>query len=420
MYNKGAQITIYILFGLIILISLSAVLIISQSADKGNDEAIKASESPLANLPVKSYLSDCLDGLSRRAIGHVSYRGGYYIVPPPNLLFEHDAAPFYYYADNTLIPKKKDIEEELAYYINAHEHECRMPENYEVVETGNNVSVALENNSVYIYKRYKAKGAEAEYEIDVSSVKETAFTTFVEAATEIVGRYNQSYNICLSCLRRTAEKHNLTIDYDYISNRTILFSLNKNTTHAGMLSYNFLVEAPPSGYQDEINIDEIPDMEAVIGYEFYYNVLSNKKNVSFSDNTDLFDIDKHSGEIRFYPKEGDIGRHYIRITASDDEGEPAIEYFTLDILHVAQGDFEIISEDLFVVYAGEKFNYDINVSGKGEYFFSDDSELFNISAGSGVIEFVPGEDDRGDYEVNITVVDNNGSYRTKKIRIGIL
>jgi PKD repeat protein len=67
--------------------------------------------------------------------------------------------------------------------------------------------------------------------------------------------------------------------------------------------------------------------------------------ITFTDNTDLFDINPKTGEISFKPSEDDIGIHFITITARDDRGESVNVVFTMEI----RGKDEGISMGLVII-----------------------------------------------------------------------
>jgi hypothetical protein len=55
------------------------------------------------------------------------------------------------------------------------------------------------------------------------------------------------------------------------------------------------------------------------------------ESLTFSDDTDLFDIDSETGEISFTPKDRDAGTHQVRITVTDGEGESDEIFLTFKI-----------------------------------------------------------------------------------------
>ena len=78
----------------------------------------------------------------------------------------------------------------------------------------------------------------------------------------------------------------------------------------------------------------IPVQEIKIGETFSYIVLVtdvDNDNLTFSDDTKLFDIDKDTGEIVYKPSENDGGKYKITITASDGNAS-ADQEFILEVI----------------------------------------------------------------------------------------
>ncbi len=66
----------------------------------------------------------------------------------------------------------------------------------------------------------------------------------------------------------------------------------------------------------------IPDQRIKVGKTLEYQVIAidiENDTLGYHDNTELFEIDETTGFIKFKPKEGDIGKHKVKITVSDDE-----------------------------------------------------------------------------------------------------
>jgi hypothetical protein len=71
---------------------------------------------------------------------------------------------------------------------------------------------------------------------------------------------------------------------------------------------------------------------------------------TFSDNTDLFDIDPNSGKIKFKPTEDDKGKHSVRITAVDNQDGTEIDnIITLDVKERKGGNPVVIIILLIIV-----------------------------------------------------------------------
>jgi hypothetical protein len=70
------------------------------------------------------------------------------------------------------------------------------------------------------------------------------------------------------------------------------------------------------------------ELRAIEDVKFYYKLHAedvDNELLYFSDNTDLFEIDNHTGELIFVPDNGAVGTHRINLTVSDGELENWVE-----------------------------------------------------------------------------------------------
>ena len=75
-------------------------------------------------------------------------------------------------------------------------------------------------------------------------------------------------------------------------------------------------------------VEDIPDMEVIVGNQFHYSVNATGKNLTYSDMSPLFEIDEKTGVIRFTPEQE--GDHHIWISVGDGDQE-RFEDFELTI-----------------------------------------------------------------------------------------
>jgi len=423
--NKG-QITLFIILGIVIL-ALISLIVFLRSDLISDDEIEMVSEISLELIPVKNYLGSCLSDLTQRAVKEISLQGGYYFVPYPNFLLNQNYIPYYYINNNTNIPTKEIIEKELSDFLNEYIPYCS--DSYNVPGTnitGFNISTKISGDVVTSSQDYKIIIKDSVSNINIVSSFKSPLMDFHNASKEIIGSFEQYDALCLSCLVRTAEKHNLTIDYSYVYNNTLLFALNKNLSETGMISFNFIVEQKSfeaeESIEESVVIDKIENQQAAIGYKFSYKVEAEGANLKYYDYTDLFDIDLNKGEINFTPEEEDIGIYFIEIKVNDKDGNYAVESFILEVIHVLDIDFNIECDDNLVLFVGEDFQYNINATNENisKYYFLDNTELFNISINEGYINFTPQEKDTGDYAIEIKVINKKGAFKTKTINLEII
>ena len=87
---------------------------------------------------------------------------------------------------------------------------------------------------------------------------------------------------------------------------------------------------------DPPSIEPVGDLTAEVGKELSYNVMATDVDLgdtlTFSDDTEIFDIDPNTGEISFTPSGKNAGVHYVTITATDSEGKTEQAIVTFSIL----------------------------------------------------------------------------------------
>jgi uncharacterized protein (TIGR03790 family) len=100
----------------------------------------------------------------------------------------------------------------------------------------------------------------------------------------------------------------------------------------------------------EIETKDVPGFQEVLNlnpgstFTFTIEVSDEDQDDSqtFSDDTDLFDIDPKTGEITFTPEPKDAGVHTIKITVTDGEGESDHIFITIDIKGEKKEEFNLI------------------------------------------------------------------------------
>ncbi len=141
---------------------------------------------------------------------------------------------------------------------------------------------------------------------------------------------------------------------------------------------------------------------------------SDGDNITFADNTSIFDINTVTGLINFTPVQANVGNHSIEINITDDHGASNSTTFNLEIINVNDApvlgsiDFGLMRVNLAFSYTVTATDEDVDAGLDDNITFYDyNSSIINISS-NGVISFTPTEADAGNHSVNITVVDKYG------------
>lgn len=145
-------------------------------------------------------------------------------------------------------------------------------------------------------------------------------------------------------LRFTAETELFSINST--SGRILFIPVN---SQVGEYNINFTVNDSRSennlGWREVtfevINVNDPPELilnktyfQATVGKTFEFSVMGFdpdfNDSIQFSDNTKLFEVDSTTGKVKFKPKDAQIGKHQITITASDGNASDSI-IITLEI-----------------------------------------------------------------------------------------
>jgi hypothetical protein len=183
---------------------------------------------------------------------------------------------------------------------------------------------------------------------------------------------------------------------------------------------NFTLEVKDA--EDPPFMDPIPEQTTTQDTPFSYPVYAYDQDIpygdelTFSDDTPIFDINSSTGIIDFTPTVRDIGIHTVTITATDRAGVNASQQFILTVMNSIgtldrPPSVEAIPNQ--TAYEGVLFELTVNASDPdieelGDALtFSDNSQLLDINTRTGKISFKPGQRDAGTSKIRITVKDRD-------------
>jgi hypothetical protein len=147
---------------------------------------------------------------------------------------------------------------------------------------------------------------------------------------------------------------------------------------------------------------------------------------TFSDNTDLFDIDPATGVIRWTPTGDQIGTHDVAITVTDRYGRKDTITITLTVKNV--NDPPVITSDLEVeALQDSEYTYSILVADPdrpfGDIIFftatSDDIEIL-VDQATGSITFTPGNGHYPGFDIRIAVEDKEGASDSATVHVTVV
>jgi len=433
MLKKRGQITIFILFGIVILIAVGFIFY-AKSETTRIDKDI--TDIPSETLPIKLFVDSCIKQTLEEGVNFISLQGGYYNVPEPKteeLIFQ---IPYYFYLGENKFPRKEIIEKELSNYIKDNLPACI--NNFVLFDQSGfkfetkEISVkSILEKTIFVDINYPIiiKKADSIIKIEkFSSKNDFDFESIYDILSNFTVEHQKNPDfIPLGFLSLLAYRNDFSFDLNYLPENSVAYSFifynlfNKNKT----LLYNFASKYNWSEIKSRntsIKIFPIPLQTAYPGYEYSYQVKATNNKVKFSDYSELFDIDGNTGFINFTPTLEDRGLHNILIVAYDDKGNQDTEILQLNI--IAENHPPVIEyiEDIEMVI-GETLNLTIIASDQDSdilfYLVESSLDNFEINMLTGKINFNPKISQEGDYTITLTVVDPKGEKDQTRFNIKI-
>jgi len=169
----------------------------------------------------------------------------------------------------------------------------------------------------------------------------------------------------------------------------------------------------------------IDEQTAYINEPYTYDVnttIPNDQNVTFYDNTSLFNINQSTGLISFTPSEGEEDTYFINITIMSVCGVIRdSEIMKLTIMHRNRPPVLDPIPDQ-TINQSELFIYDVNATDPDgdTLFFGDNTTMFQINSNTGMIYFFPDQNDVGNQSVLIWVLDGKGGIDWQAVNFEII
>ena len=362
--KKKSQITIFVLLGLLLLISFGFVYYLKN--DPKQPEIEKIVKASFDINPIRLYIQNCIQGAGKDALISIGKRGGYIQLKKPYLNDSNFNLPYYIFNGIDFSPSLKDIEKEISKYVGSNLKSCInnleefKKQGFDISNDAITFNTKIAANSISIeitspLTITKRNNAQKISNLDAVIDKVNLYKIY-NVSKEIANlQYKEPSNLCLSCLYELGEKNKLYVDVtDYLNNTLIFDIRDYNSSVTGIYNFTFAVKYPEiscenlAGFGDfiflnnclearkkildnEIVIETIHDFNIKADNKFFYDVNATGKNILFEDFTDLFEINKSSGIIDFKPTVEKAGPHQIWIRAYDLAGNEDYTSFKINI-----------------------------------------------------------------------------------------
>jgi hypothetical protein len=228
---------------------------------------------------------------------------------------------------------------------------------------------------------------------------------------------------------RNGKKYYFTIKNLNIGTHTYEFNATDGINYTNTKLFNNLkvINTIPQ-IITENNLTAIEDQYYRTNYEFEDMDIANVGQVchwEFATNTGWLSFNSLTGELFGTPGNTDVGQYWVYIGVNDTI-EVGYTNFTLTVLDVNDLPM-IITEDVLVTNEDELYEVDYDAADidsviKNQIWSleTNATSWLNISSSTGILNGTPGNDDVGEYWINVSVNDTEGGYDFTNFTLTVL
>ncbi len=350
---KTGQSTLFIILGLLLVLFVGLFFFgISQTK-----ETLFLRSTEFDASPVTTFINQCLEDVSTKAIIETSLQGGYFYVPSFSSSTDQKLAEIPYYVDNSIIdmPSINTIEENIADYITTIMPFCiNNFQNGEYIEGATITADSIDVDSIEIEAQLDEKIIIIlHYPVTIEKEKMTTtisgpyikelpvnFTHVYSIVAKIVTEHKDSPDfVPLGVLSAASYDENFSFQVSYLEENDVVYSLtfpsyeinNKPYVFLFAIRYNWTGLSGLDGNKETLSIEPvITDTVCYAHDPCFHNLNVYDEPLTFRDYTELFDVTE-AGQISFTPFERDIGIHTVVIEVEDQYGKKNYYAFSIEI-----------------------------------------------------------------------------------------
>ncbi|MFH1317357.1 MAG: Ig domain-containing protein [Candidatus Woesearchaeota archaeon] len=414
MKNCKGQITIFIILGILLLIIISALLI-SKNYEFQTDKSQIVLKNKIST--VKSYIESCVENVGEKGIEFIALQGGYYNATLLSITYSGNNIPYYWYNSNNYMPQIEIIEQELANYIEENLQTCTSNFSsfrilgYEIKEDELNVNVDFLDGSTLISLDYPLKIIYNDSTTDLEDFAvnlDYDFLKYYNIIDRIIGHQGKfPYSVPIGNLIDEASKSNFTFETLH-SDNSVIFILTFNDTKQLKYAFGSIYKFNNiTGKQEKVIIEPIPVFNIRNHQKIEYKVNAFGNNLTFFDDSDLFDIEPKTGIILLDTLSLTNAVTHVLIKAVDYEGNQDQTVITFNLIFP---DKKPLIDPIgnLTAFVNQEFNYTVQANDPSESYllYLDDTSLFDINTATGEIIFTPNY--TGNYTIKITALNKEG------------
>jgi len=435
---KKGQITIFVIVGIIIIFLAVLLFFILNDYSYGTlteDFTLSTQERKIKNN-VEDFIIRCANDLLIESIYTNGLGGGYFEQPnEPDPLFYHDnIIPTYVVGGDIFFPTIEIIEKEINKYVESNIEDCTnefdiIQSNKHVVVEDPTVSVSIKKNLIELSMKYNTRITFENLIIKPRDTYNTnvkfSYLDVHDIIKNIVSKIAEDKeHIPFGYLTDLAEDNDLTFSMEEFE-ESVVTSIQFKKGPMENIPYIHNFAFSKRIIKPIVELEEFPEIlskTAFVGIVFDYQVERDLEESTFSDKTNLFDINHSTGEIKFIPTSDQIGKNLIEIEERNAEGITITSYLDL-LIESSNQPPEIESFELMTFEMGQNYSFNIHADDpeNDELSYRLESSLQNlfINKKSGEIKFEPLLGQEGYHSVNVFVSDSFGNEDRSTFTIGI-
>lgn len=366
MKNKQGQATIFFMLATLVVFGAGIMMYLENKSTKEITRDLITEVSALSTASVRDFVEECMHKVGEEALFHVGQRGGYNTLPERSTDNEFFRTAYYVDKDTVLVPKQEIIEQEISTYIDENLPFCF--DNFsafagqgEVLYNDPKTATMLAENEVAFTTLMPLTVVKEDtvQSLEKFSTQKDEFRmkTIYDAANDIARQQlGRPTTICLSCLTKIAEKHDVHVDMQRLSPTTVVFIITDTHSQIKGEHYTFMfaheyflltcenpsLDAPAwvienclelelQQMKEPFEVGGIPSFTLASGELFEFTIPATGTGLSFKAHTSLFDINS-AGAISFVPREMDRGKHAILLEIGDSSGNERFLVMELEVI----------------------------------------------------------------------------------------
>jgi hypothetical protein len=422
-----SQVTIYIILGIVILMTL--LFLIFNSIDTFTIKNGFGLNSEA--LPLENYFSECLKKATKDTADFISLQGGYYDKP---LNFINSGSiikiPYYYtYDKKDDYPTTTFLKEELNKGVNKNFFKC-IDNSLVIDKLGFTIkpkskpifNFMINNQEITTNLEYKIELSKDEKAIFIekfiSKIKHPLFELH-KNSIKLVQEIKKDLEIIpTSYLIDFSLNNDIYTEVFDLRNGDVLYSLIRNKNTSNEIIYNFAIEQKRKIKNErKLEFNSTLNFNIPAGYLFQTKISTNIPNSNYTSYTDLFNM-SINGEINFTPENTNTGLNYILIKA-ENKNSKIFSFLTLNITGYNSPKIENILSQ--TIQKNNKFQYQVNLTEKSNekiFYFASGTLNESINLLTGFIDYEAKK--TLEEIINITVVDINGNIDVEDFKLKVI